>query len=158
MFLPYYGSVMGESYYGYLLSIEAIGGIIGALSLQCKKITFDQNKMEVNLLISGVFFSLFFITNNVYILYCIVFTFGLFLTRFNVRFFTYLQNEVSKEYIGRIISTTTVLALIFMPLGQLIFSSLIDKFGMIVFAFIGTSISFSCIIYRLAFNLNSAGN
>ena len=143
MFLPYYGSVMGKSYYGFLLSIEAIGGIVGTFSLRFNIFNFDK-KIEVNLFLSVVLFNLFFITHNIYVLYGIVFVFGVFLTRFNVKFFTYLQNEVSKEFIGRVISITTVIALVLMPLGQIIFSNLIDFFGMITFAFIGASM---CVLY-----------
>lgn len=149
MFLPYYASVFGKSYYGYLLTVEAIGGIIGALSLQIDRLGFDKDNMEINLFISGLLFNLFFVTNNIVILYLTVFVFGIFLNRFNIRFFTYLQNNVDKKYIGRVISTTTVIALFLMPVGQMLFSSLIDLLGMITFAIVGFFICFSYILYRL---------
>ena len=149
MFLPYYGSYVGKKYYGYLLAIEALGGIIGAFSLQIDKFHFDNGNMEFNLFISGVFLNLFFIFNNLCIMYIIVFVFGIFLNRFNIQFFTYLQNNVKKEYIGRVISTTTVVALVLMPFGQILFSNLIDILGMITFAIIGFSICFSYVVYRL---------
>ena len=149
MFLPYYGSYVGKKYYGYLLAIEALGGIIGAFSLQIDKFHFDNGNMEFNLFISGVFLNLFFIFNNLCIMYIIVFVFGIFLNRFNIQFFTYLQNNVEKEYIGRVISTTTVVALVLMPFGQILFSNLIDILGMITFAIIGFSICFSYVVYRL---------
>ena len=149
MFLPYYGSYVGKKYYGYLLAIEALGGIIGAFSLQIDKFHFDNGNMEFNLFISGVFLNIFFIFNNLCIMYIIVFVFGIFLNRFNIQFFTYLQNNVEKEYIGRVISTTTVVALVLMPFGQILFSNLIDILGMITFAIIGFSICFSYVVYRL---------
>ena len=149
MFLPYYGSYVGKKYYGYLLATEALGGIIGAFSLQIDKFHFDNGNMEFNLFISGVFLNLFFIFNNLCIMYIIVFVFGIFLNRFNIQFFTYLQNNVEKEYIGRVISTTTVVALVLMPFGQILFSNLIDILGMITFAIIGFSICFSYVVYRL---------
>lgn len=149
MFLPYYGSYVGKKYYGYLLAVEALGGIIGAFSLQIDKFHFDNGNMEFNLFISGVFLNLFFIFNNLCIMYIIVFVFGIFLNRFNIQFFTYLQNNVEKEYIGRVISTTTVVALVLMPFGQILFSNLIDILGMITFAIIGFSICFSYVVYRL---------
>lgn len=148
MFLPYYASVFGKSYYGYLLAIESIGGIIGSLSLQLDRLNFDNKNMGINLLIGGLLFNLFFITSNTIVLYVIVFVFGIFLSRFNVKFFTYLQNNVDKKYIGRVISTTTVIALFLMPVGQILFSNLIDVLGMITFAIIGFFICLSYILYE----------
>lgn len=148
MFLPYYASVFGKSYYGYLLAIESIGGIIGSLSLQVDRLNYDNNNMGINLFISGLLFNLFFITSDTIVLYIIVFVFGIFLSRFNIRFFTYLQNNVDKKYIGRVISTTTVIALFLMPVGQMLFSNLIDVLGMVTFAIIGLFICLSYILYE----------
>ncbi len=147
LFLPYYSNLMGKSYYGYLLATEAIGGVVGAFTLQFHLFRINKN-IELNLFISMICFNLFFITNNIYVLYIVVFIFGVFLNRFNIMFFTYLQNKVSKKFIGRIISVTTVLALILMPVGQLIFSILIDALGMITFALIGL---FMCLFYVVYF-------
>lgn len=146
MFLPYYANAIEKSYYGYLLSIEAFGGILGALSLRIKKLSGDGKSMEFNLFLSGILFNLFFFIQNIHTICTAVFAFGFFLTRFNVCFYTYLQNNVDRKFLGRIISTTTVIALILMPVGQIVFAFIIDTIGMYTLGAIGF---FLCILYIL---------
>ncbi|EQK41158.1 major Facilitator Superfamily protein [[Clostridium] bifermentans ATCC 19299] len=149
LYLPFYANYIGDSkLYGIMLSVEAIGGILGALTLAYKKDYLNENRISINLFLSGLLFIPLVFTHNKYFTCVSIFAFGLFLTRFNVLLFTYLQNNVEKEFLGRVLSIVNVTAIILMPLGQLIFGFGIDYFKTMTVPILGF---FICLLSLISF-------
>ncbi|MCL1935949.1 MAG: MFS transporter [Defluviitaleaceae bacterium] len=139
IFLPYYAEYFEAShFYGFFLSIESAGGIIG--SILTMFIFKKDIKISIYLAISGLFLILTFFDYDIAFMSIAVLGFGIFLSVFNITFFSYLQNNISVEFLGRVISLTSSLALVFMPIGDLIFGFLIEVIGINSFGFIGLCI------------------
>lgn len=138
-----------ENFYSLLLSIEAIGGISGAFLLGLeKKNQTGLKDLRRELLLCGVFFiPIVFISSQYYILLA-SFTFGFFLVRFNTLFFTYIQTVTDGKYLGRVFSLIFTLAIVLMPVGNIIFGFVIDYLKILVFPLIGIGIIFTNLLVR----------
>ncbi|MGE7634592.1 MFS transporter [Bacillus paramycoides] len=138
-----------ENFYSLLLSIEAIGGISGAFLLGLEKKNQTRLKdLRRELLLCGVFFiPIVFISSQYYILLA-SFTFGFFLVRFNTLFFTYIQTVTDGKYLGRVFSLIFTLAIVLMPVGNVIFGFVIDYLKILVFPLIGIGIIFTNLLVR----------
>lgn len=156
LYLPFYANYLeDERLYGYMLSIEAIGGILGALTLSLKKSRLGEIKISLNLFWSGVFFIPLLLVRNRYATCLAIFSFGLFLTRFNILFFTYLQNNIDKKFLGRVLSITTVAAIALMPIGQAFFGFIIDWINVFTLPLIGV---FICVISITSYMISLKSN
>lgn len=111
--------------YSFILSSEAIGAIIGALTLNfSSKSTVHLNTIQKELFFCGIPLILGFAYYNLLIIIIISFAFGLFLTRFNVQFFTYIQLNVEEYILGRVFSFIFTISIVFMPIGSSLFGYL----------------------------------
>ena len=115
--LPFSNKLYGvDGAYATILTMGAIGSIIGALIANKFK---SSMKMLLFLLILtgvGVFMmglplpNLLTFSGN---LIC-----ELFMTIFNIHFFTQVQTKVDGDYLGRVLSTIFTLAILFMPIAK----------------------------------------
>ncbi|MCC9766937.1 MFS transporter, partial [Streptococcus agalactiae] len=137
--LPFTNSLLKTSgAYATILSISAIGSIIGALI--ARKIKSSINSMLSMLVFSSLgvivmgFPSLFELP--IWISYSGSFLFNSLLTMFNIHFFSQVQIRVDEAYMGRVMSTIFTIAIMFMPIGTLF---------MTIFSFALSNVSFIAI-------------
>lgn len=158
LLLPYGNQMfprVNGNVYGTFLTAEAIGGLVGAfLSGKINK-QLSTNKLMLYLGFSGFFIaasSLFYqLTVNLFIIACAPAVFSLFLTIFNIQFFSFVQKDVDNEYLGRIFSIIFTVAILFMPLGTGIFTILLKPNFSFNFLFIGIAIMLLSFIFFLLF-------
>ncbi|EKZ3574294.1 MFS transporter, partial [Listeria monocytogenes] len=115
--------------YGAFLAAEAVGGLIGAfLSGRVNK-KLSINQLMIFLGISGIILSttpfLYNIFPNLVFLSIAPAFFNLFLTIFNIQFFSFIQKDVSNEYLGRVFGIIFTVAILFMPLGTIVFTMIL---------------------------------
>lgn len=149
--LPFTNDMMVlKNFFGMALTAEAIGGILAGL-INVKTKRKKEIVLENQLLYSGIallFFSLLLISNinAIFALICI-FGFGFFLTSFNINFSTIVQVTVDSEFIGRVISIVSVVALSVMPLGSLFCAFIYSLIGKFVFFIITLGVIMASVIY-----------
>lgn len=138
-------------FYSLIISLEAIGAVVGALSLNfSKKSDVDIKLIQKELFFCGIPLILCSLYYGLIPIIISSFIFGLFLTRFNIQFFTYLQINVEEYVLGRVFSFVFTISIIFMPLGSSLFGYL-SIFPMYILLFtIGLGISLSSVILILA--------
>ena len=115
--LPFSNRLYGvEGAYASILTMGAIGSIIGALL--ASKIKANVYNLLILLALTGVgVFMMGLPLPN-------ILTFSgnliceLFMTIFNIHFFTQVQTKVEGEYLGRVLSTIFTLAILFMPIAK----------------------------------------
>ena len=113
--LPFSNKLYGvEGAYATILTMGAIGSIIGALI--ANKFKSSMNTLLFLLILTGVgVFMMGLPLPN-------ILTFSgnliceLFMTIFNIHFFTQVQTKIDGEYLGRVLSTIFTLAILFMPI------------------------------------------
>ncbi len=156
LFIPYTNIIMigiVKDMYGKLLIAEAIGGILGSfINIRCKKdITISY--LLYLLGVSGTCLAFFSITLSyfklVFILLLPIVLFNIFLTMFNIRLISFIQQTVEIEYAGRVFSIVFTVALLFMPLGSILFSTIINQFAIENYLIIGSSITLLAIIFEM---------
>lgn len=125
--LPFSENIFGRGFYSKVLIAEAVGGISG--SFICSKLKKSANSlilMTLYLCISGIVLlsapGIVMIIENRNAILLTVVLFSLFMTIYNVHFFTYVQANVQQEFLGRVFSIVNTIALIFVPLGATFFS------------------------------------
>lgn len=115
----------GSINYSMILSAEAIGAILGALSLNfLSNSSVDLNAIKKELVMCGIPFIFGFLFYHLITILVMSFIFGIFLTRFNIQFFTYIQLKVEEYILGRVFSFIFTISIVFMPLGSAIFGYL----------------------------------
>lgn len=115
--LPFSNKLYGvEGAYATILTMGAIGSIIGALI--ANKFKSSMNTLLFLLILTGVgVFMMGLPLPN-------ILTFSgnliceLFMTIFNIHFFTQVQTKIDGEYLGRVLSTIFTLAILFMPIAK----------------------------------------
>lgn len=145
--LPYYvkNVIMKDNYYSLALTIESIGGILGSLLVLKQGKEASLHEISINLILCGAGLLCTLIGHPISLLIS-AFLFGMFLTKFNISFFSYLQINVNKKYLGRVFSVVFFVAIILMPLGNLFFGFITEYFKEYVFAFIGIFIM-TCVLF-----------
>ena len=115
--LPFSNRLYGvKGAYATILTLGAIGSIIGALIANKFKSSMDMLLFLLILTGVGVFMMglplppLLSFSGN---LVC-----ELFMTIFNIHFFTQVQTKVEGDYLGRVLSTIFTLAILFMPVAK----------------------------------------
>ena len=115
--LPFSNRLYGEKgAYATILTLGAIGSIIGALIANKFKSSMEMLLFLLILTGVGVFMMglplppLLSFSGN---LVC-----ELFMTIFNIHFFTQVQTKVEGDYLGRVLSTIFTLAILFMPVAK----------------------------------------
>ena len=75
--------------------------------------------------------------SNTYILIMFPTLFNLFLTVFNIQLFSFIQKNVDNDFLGRIFGIIFTVAIMFMPLGTVFFTVLLDPQNLFNFSIIG---------------------
>lgn len=142
--LPFTNSLLKTSgAYATILSISAIGSIIGALI--ARKIKSSINSMLSMLVFSslGVIVMGFpsLCELPIWIPYSGSFLFNSLLTMFNIHFFSQVQIRVDEAYMGRVMSTIFTIAIMFMPIGTLFMTIFSFALSNVSFIVIGCAIA-----------------
>lgn len=107
--------------YGTFLTAEAIGGFIGAIlsgfvnkSLSSKRLMHLLAYSGIMLMLSTPLYSIF---QNVIVLALSPALFSLFLSIFNIQFFSIVQRDVDNEFLGRVFGIIFTVAILLCRLG-----------------------------------------
>ena len=115
--LPFSNRLYGvKGAYATILTLGAVGSIIGALIANKFKSSMEMLLFLLILTGVGVFMMGLPLPNFLTFsgnLFC-----ELFMTIFNIHFFTQVQTKVEGDYLGRVLSTIFTLAILFMPVAK----------------------------------------
>lgn len=164
LLLPYSNQMFGNissGLYGTFLTAEAIGGFIGAILSGYINKNLSSFRLMLFLGIAGCLLStaplLYFIFQNTIILSFSPALFSLFLSIFNIQFFSIVQRDVDNEFLGRVFGIIFTVAILFVPIGTWIFSMILNPKNTINFLIIGISVTMLSLIFGTLFkkyNLN----
>ncbi|EGU70152.1 transporter, major facilitator family protein [Streptococcus mitis SK569] len=113
--LPFSNQLYGsEGAYASILTMGAIGSIVGALL--ASKIKASMEMLLFLLALTGLGVMIMGFTLPSYLAFSGNFICELFMTMFNIHFFTQVQTKVEGEYLGRVLSSIYTLAIFFMPI------------------------------------------
>ena len=113
--LPFSNQLYGiQGAYATILTMGAIGSIVGALL--ASKIKASMEMLLFLLALTGLGVMIMGFTLPSYLAFSGNFICELFMTIFNIHFFTQVQTKVEGEYLGRVLSSIYTLAILFMPL------------------------------------------
>ena len=113
--LPFSNQLYGiQGAYATILTLGAIGSIVGALL--ASKIKASMEMLLFLLALTGPGVMIMGFTLPSYLTFSGNFVCELFMTMFNIHFFTQVQTKVEGEYLGRVLSSIYTLAILFMPI------------------------------------------
>ena len=113
--LPFSNQLYGvQGAYATILTMGAIGSIVGALL--ASKIKASMEMLLFLLALTGLGVMIMGFPLPSYLTFSGNFICELFMTIFNIHFFTQVQTKVEGEYLGRVLSSIYTLAILFMPL------------------------------------------
>ena len=113
--LPFSNQLYGiQGAYATILTMGAIGSIVGALL--ASKIKASMEMLLFLLALTGLGVMIMGFPLPSYLAFSGNFICELFMTMFNIHFFTQVQIKVEGEYLGRVLSSIYTLAILFMPL------------------------------------------
>ena len=113
--LPFSNQLYGvQGAYATILTMGAIGSIVGALL--ASKIKASMEMLLFLLALTGFGVMIMGFTLPSYLTFSGNFICELFMTIFNIHFFTQVQTKVEGEYLGRVLSSIYTLAILFMPI------------------------------------------
>lgn len=113
--LPFSNQLYGvQGAYATILTMGAIGSIVGALL--ASKIKASMEILLFLLALTGLGVMIMGFTLPSYLTFSGNFICELFMTIFNIHFFTQVQIKVEGEYLGRVLSSIYTLAILFMPI------------------------------------------
>ncbi len=113
--LPFSNQLYGvQGAYATILTMGAIGSIVGALL--ASKIKASMEMLLFLLVLTGLGVMIMGFTLPSYLTFSGNFICELFMTMFNIHFFTHVQTKVEGEYLGRVLSSIYTLAILFMPI------------------------------------------
>lgn len=127
--------------YSYALTAEAVGGIaITVVILLSKGIQPRPQSLAWFITLAGMSLLLIPIFKTTISLLVLTFMQGLFMGAFNTLFFTYVQEQVEQDYLGRVFSIIFMIAIIVQPISFIIFGYLGDHIigSAFIYAGIGT--------------------
>ncbi|CKI59050.1 TPA: hypothetical protein VQR95_000299 [Streptococcus pneumoniae] len=137
-----YGS---EGAYASILTMGAIGSIIGALL--ASKIKANVYNLLILLALTGVGVFMMGLPLPTFLSFSGNLVCELFMTIFNIHFFTQVQTKVESEFLGRVLSTIFTLAILFMPIAKG-FMTVLQSVHLSSFLIIGSGvIILSCISF-----------
>ena len=115
--LPFSNQLYGvQGAYATILTMGAIGSIVGALL--ASKIKASMEMLLFLLALTGLGVMIMGFTLPSYLTFSGNFICELFMTIFNIHFFTQVQTKVDGDYLGRVLSTIFTLAILFMPIAK----------------------------------------
>ncbi|WP_173278379.1 MULTISPECIES: MFS transporter [unclassified Streptococcus] len=113
--LPFSNQLYGvQGAYATILTMGAIGSIVGALL--ASKIKASMEMLLFLLALTGLGVMIMGFPLPSYLTFSGNFICELFMTIFNIHFFTQVQTKVEGEYLGRVLSSIYTLAILFMPI------------------------------------------
>ena len=113
--LPFSNQLYGvQGAYATILTMGAIGSIVGALL--ASKIKASMEMLLFLLALTGLGVMIMGFSLPSYLTFSGNFICELFMTMFNIHFFTQVQTKVEGEYLGRVLSSIYTLAILFMPI------------------------------------------
>ena len=113
--LPFSNQLYGvQGAYATILTMGAIGSIVGALL--ASKIKASMEMLLFLLALTGLGVMIMGFSLPSYLTFSGNFVCELFMTMFNIHFFTQVQTKVEGEYLGRVLSSIYTLAILFMPI------------------------------------------
>ncbi|MCB2837201.1 MFS transporter [Streptococcus dysgalactiae subsp. dysgalactiae] len=158
LLLPYSNQMFGEisdRLYGTFLTAEAIGGFIGAIlsgfvnkSLSSKRLMLLLACSGIMLMLSTPIYSIF---HNVIVLALSPALFSLFLSIFNIQFFSIVQRDVDNEFLGRVFGIIFTVAILLMPVGTGFFSVVLNPNNTFNLFIIGGSITVLSLVFGALF-------
>ena len=142
--LPFSNQLYGvQGAYATILTMGAIGSIVGALL--ASKIKASMEMLLFLLALTGLGVMIMGFTLPSYLTFSGNFICELFMTMFNIHFFTQVQTKVEGEYLGRVLSSIYTLAILFMPIATSLmtwlpsvhlYSFLIIGLGVVILSFL----------------------
>ena len=142
--LPFSNQLYGvQGAYATILTMGAIGSIVGALL--ASKIKASMEMLLFLLALTGLGVMIMGFTLPSYLAFSGNFICELFMTMFNIHFFTQVQTKVEGEYLGRVLSSIYTLAILFMPIATglmtwlpsvHLYSFLIIGLGVVILSFL----------------------
>lgn len=142
--LPFSNQLYGvQGAYATILTMGAIGSIVGALL--ASKIKASMEMLLFLLALTGLGVMIMGLTLPSYLTFSGNFVCELFMTMFNIHFFTQVQTKVGGEYLGRVLSSIYTLAILFMPIATglmtwlpsvHLYSFLIIGLGVVILSFL----------------------
>ena len=114
------------SVYGVAISCQAVGGIIGALSIKKIKLDTSLRVERLGLVIScGLIMVLLFAVSAPALILAMFFLAAI-ITRYNIALQSLIQTNVEQKYIGKTFSTTYLIANLALPIASFLFGHLLD--------------------------------
>ena len=154
LLLPYSNQRFGSfssGLYGTFLTAEAIGGFMGAILSGFINKSLSSKRLMLFLAYSGLMLMLvaplYYMFRNVIILAFSPALFSLFLSIFNIQFFSIVQRDVDNEFLGRVFGIIFTVAILFMPLGTVFFSVVLNPNNTFNLFIIGVSITILSLIF-----------
>lgn len=115
--LPFSNKLYGvDGAYATILTMGAIGSIIGALI--ANKFKSSMNTLLFLMILTGVGVFVMGLPLPNFLTFSGNLVCELFMTIFNIHFFTQVQTKVDGEYLGRVLSAIFTLAILFMPVAK----------------------------------------
>ena len=115
--LPFSNRLYGvKGAYATILTLGAIGSIIGALI--ANKFKSSMEMLLFLLILTGVGVFMMGLPLSPLLSFSGNLVCELFMTIFNIHFFTQVQTKVEGDYLGRVLSTIFTLAILFMPVAK----------------------------------------
>ena len=144
--LPFSNQLYGsKGAYASILTMGAIGSIIGALL--ASKIKANVYNLLILLALTGVGVFMMGLQLPTFLSFSGNLVCELFMTIFNIHFFTQVQTKVESEFLGRVLSTIFTLAILFMPIAKG-FMTVLPSVHLSSFLIIGSGvIILSCISF-----------
>lgn len=129
LLLPYIvktGLNGGNSQYSFILSLTAVGGVIGGIILSAsKKNGKKEIKFKTDIIILGVAFFVVGLLKNYPALIALAVINGYIETQFNAKAFTLIQLSAKREFLGRVFSVLFVACSLLTPIADFIFGKTI---------------------------------
>lgn len=154
LLLPYSSQMfegISDRLYGSFLTAQAIGGFLGSILSGFVNRSLSSRRLLLFSACSGLMLMLtaplYFIFHNLIILIFSPALFSLFLSIFNIQFFSIVQRDVDNEFLGRVFGIIFSVAILFMPLGTVFFSVVLKPNNTFNIFIIGVSITVLSLIF-----------
>lgn len=154
LLLPYGNQMfphVSGNVYGPFLAAEAVGGVIGAFVSGRINKKLSIQKLLIYLGMSGMALAtapiIYNMTSAVFVLSFSPAAFNFFLAIFNVQFFSFVQRDVDSDYLGRVFGIIFTVAILFMPIGTVIFTLTLKANAQYNLLFVGLSIVILAFIF-----------
>ena len=154
LLLPYSSQMfegISDRLYGSFLTAQAIGGFLGSILSSFVNRSLSSRRLLRLSACSGLMLMLtaplYFIFHNLIILIFSPALFSLFLSIFNIQFFSIVQRDVDNEFLGRVFGIIFSVAILFMPLGTVFFSVVLNPNNTFNIFIIGVSITVLSLIF-----------